>query len=128
MRAKAIFLAAVVSLGAVPAVAATVNVKGGEVFIDRGKGYTPVRGSTQGQAGDTVMALAGGAGEIVYSDGCRQPVDVGAVVTIGEASPCGAANLGYPDHTLILGGLVVAGGVAAAIALSGGDSDKPASK
>jgi len=116
------------SLGAVPAVAATVNVKGGELFIDRGKGYTPVRGSTNGNPGDTVMVLAGGRGEVVYSDGCRQSVDVGAVVTIGEASPCSAANVGYADHTLIIGGLVVAGGVAAAIALSGGDSDKPASK
>jgi len=129
MRSKAILLAIVASLGAVPAVAATVNVKGGEVFIDRGKGYTPVRGSTQGNPGDTVMVLVGGAGEIIYGDGCRQPVDVGSVVTIGQASPCSAANnVGYADHTLIIGGLVVAGGVAAAIALSGGDSDKPASK
>lgn len=127
MRSKAIFLAILASLGAVPALAATVHVKSGEVFIDRGKGYTPVKGSTNGSAGDTVMVLAGGAGEVVYSDGCRQPVDVGAVVTISEASPCGAANVGYADHTLIIGGLVVAGGVAAAIALSGSDSDKPAS-
>jgi hypothetical protein len=112
---------------ALPAAAASVVVKSGSAFIDRGSGYAAVRGSTNGNPGDTVMVLVGGAAEIVYEDGCRTPVDVGSVVTIGQASPCGAASGGYADHTLIIGGLVVAGGVAAAIALSGDDS-KPASQ
>jgi hypothetical protein len=113
--------------GAGPVWAATVNVKSGQVFIDRGKGYLRVTGPTDGQPGDTVMV--GSAGEIVYADGCRQPVEVGAVVSITDTSPCGATNAeGFADHTLIIGGLVVAGGVGAAIALSGGgDDDKPAS-
>jgi hypothetical protein len=100
--------------------AATVQVKSGEVFIDRGAGYKPVPGSAAAKAGDIVMVLAGGSGEIVYEDGCRQPVDVGAVVSVGETSPC-ALNSGSVDYTLVIGGVVVAGGVAAAIALSGSD-------
>ena len=111
------------------AYAATINVKSGPLYIDRGDGYKPVASSVQGKAGDTVMVTAGGSGEIVYDDGCRQPVEIGAVVVIGTASPCVGAETAPVDHTLIIGGLVVAGGVAAAIALSGGsDNDSPASK
>jgi hypothetical protein len=101
--------------------AATVQVKSGEVFIDRGSGYKSVPGSAAAKAGDVVMVLAGGSGEVVYDDGCRQAVDVGAVVTVGETSPCAALTTGSVDYTLVVGGVVVAGGVAAAIALSGSD-------
>jgi hypothetical protein len=129
MRFSCVAMAVFLSLAtALPAAAASVNVKSGSAFIDRGSGYTEVRGATNGNPGDSVMVLAGGSAEIVYGDGCRQPVDVGAVVTIGQASPCGAATGGYADHTLIIGGLVVAGGVAAAIALSGNDDSRPASQ
>lgn len=111
-----------------PVWAATVNVKSGQVFIDRGQGYLRVTGPTNGQPGDTVMVMAGSTGEIVYADGCRQPVEVGSVVSITETSPCSLTNAeGFADHTLIIGGLVVAGGVGAAIALSGSDDDRPAS-
>jgi hypothetical protein len=70
------------------------------------------------------MVMAGGSAEVIYSDGCRQAVDVGAVVVVGETSPCAALNpqTGAMDYTLVIGGVVVAGGVAAAVALSGGDS------
>jgi hypothetical protein len=103
---------------------ATVQPKVGDVFIDRGSGYTKVSGGAEAKAGDTVMVMAGSTAEIIYSDGCRQAVDVGAVVVVGETSPCAALNptTGGVDYTLVIGGVVVAGGVAAAIALSGGDS------
>jgi hypothetical protein len=42
-------------------------------------------------------------------------------VTVGETSPCAALTTGSVDYTLVVGGVVVAGGVAAAIALSGSD-------
>jgi hypothetical protein len=72
------------------------------------------------------MVMAGGSAEVIYSDGCRQSVGVGAVVVVAETSPCAALNpgteAGAVDYTLVIGGVVVAGGVAAAIAL-GGDDD-----
>jgi hypothetical protein len=101
--------------------AATVNAKSGQVFIDRGQGYVPVANSTQGKPGETVMVMAGGSGEIIYDDGCRQAVDVGSVVVIGETSPC-LANPAETDYTLVIGGVAVAAGVGLAIGLSGGDS------
>lgn len=127
MRRQAVIFSTLAIMAVVgTAQAATVNVKSGSVFIDRGDGYKPVTGSTVGSDGHVVMAMAGGSGEIVYDDGCRQAVEVGAVVVIGPASPCAAASPGGVDYTLVIGGLVVAGGVAAAIALSG--DDDPASK
>lgn len=111
-----------------PVGAATVSVVYGQVYIDRGTGYQVVMRATDGNPGDTVMVMVGGAGEIVYADGCRQPVEVGAVVAITETSPCGATNApAYVDTTLIVGGVLVAGSVGAAVALSGGGDDKPAS-
>ncbi len=115
----------------VPTHAAQVIPTEGSVVIDRGSGYAPVSAPTEGKTGDVVIALVGGSGEIVYSDGCRAKVEVGEVVTITETSPCALANNTTTapagiDTTLIIGGVAVAGGVAAAIALSG-DSDKPAS-
>lgn len=110
-----------------PAAAATVNYTGGEVFVDRGSGYMPLRNSMTVRPGDIVMAKVGGTADIVYEDGCRQAVDVGTIVTVGPSSPC-AANAPPSDTTVyVLGGLAVAAGVGVAIALSGDDDDKSAS-
>lgn len=125
---RAVFAVILSLAAALPAAAATVEVRSGDVFIDSGSGFSPVLEPTEVKTGDTVMAMVGGAAEIVYNDGCRQTVDVGSLVVIGEASPCsGTAESGPVNNTLLIGGLVVVGGVGAAIALSGGGSDKPAS-
>lgn len=128
---RAILIGVSAALFGATAHAAQVIPTAGSVFIDRGTGYTEVKAPTEGKNGDVVIALVGGSGEVVYSDGCRAKVEVGNVVTITEPSPCAALNntnstVGGVDTTLIIGGVAVAGGVAAAIALSGG-SDKPAS-
>jgi hypothetical protein len=108
---------------ALPAWAATLNYTGGEVFVDRGSGYTPIRNSMTVKPGDIVMAKAGGTADIIYDDGCRQAVELGTVITVGPSSPC-AAN-GPPGDTTVyvLGGLAVATGVGLAIALSGDDDN-----
>jgi hypothetical protein len=111
---------------ALPAAAATVTYTGGDVFVDRGSGYTAIRNSTSVKPGDVVMAKVGGTAEVVYEDGCRQAVDVGSVVAVGQTSPC-AANAPAGDTTFyVLAGLGVAAGVGLAIALSG-DDDQTAS-
>jgi hypothetical protein len=107
-----------------PAFAATVQVTSGEVFIDRGTGYRTVSGTATAKPGDTVMAKVGGTAVVIYDDGCRQQVDVGSVVTVSETSPCGGTGALYPDHTLLIGGLVVGGVVGLAIALSDDDDKK----
>ena len=111
------------SAATLPAVAATVQALNGQAFIDRGQGYSAVSGTTSAKPGDTVMVLAGGTAEILYEDGCRQTVELGALVVVGEASPCAAASIETTGGStyLVVGGLAVAGVVGAAIALSGGD-------
>ncbi|OYW55121.1 MAG: hypothetical protein B7Y80_10145 [Hyphomicrobium sp. 32-62-53] len=111
----------------VPSFAATVTPSG-QVFIDRGQGYQQISGPTEAKSGDVVMAMAGGNATITYENGCQQAVDVGAVGIVSEVPPCLADAPVSPgiDYTLVIGGVAVAGGVAAAIALSGGD-DKCAS-
>lgn len=131
MIKRAILIGTSAVLFGASAHAAKVIPTSGSVFIDRGTGYAEVKAPTDAKTGDVVIALVGGSGEVVYSDGCRAQVEVGNVVTITEPSPCAALNnsstaAGGVDTTLIIGGVAVAGGVAAAIALSGG-SDKPAS-
>jgi hypothetical protein len=69
----------------------TLRAIQGKVSITAG--YETVRGATNLNPGDTVMVQAGGSAQIVYPDGCVVPVEVGAVVAVGEASPC--VNLGW---------------------------------
>ena len=123
LRLAPYLLALIGVTGALPAWAATVNYTGGEVFVDRGSGFSPIRGSLAVTPGAVVMAKVGGTAEVVYDDGCRQAVDVGTVVTVGQVSPC-AANAPAGDTTVyIIGGLAVAAGVGLAIALSGDDDN-----
>ena len=80
--------------------------------------------------GDSVMAEPGGAAKVIYTDGCQVPVQVGGVVVIGPQSPCelrpkqgymGLENTtGFSTTHLVIGGLLIAGGIGAAVALSGG--------
>lgn len=124
---RLILLPFFIFLGSVASFAATV-VPSGDVYIDRGTGYQQVVGPTEAKAGDVVMAMAGGSASISYENGCLQSVDVGAVAIVSEIPPCVGEQATPPgvDYTLVIGGLAVAGGVAAAVALSG-DDDPPAS-
>jgi hypothetical protein len=111
--------------------AATLGAIQGNVLVNRGGGYKTVKGATNLTPGDIVMAQAGGSAQIVYPDGCVVPVEVGAVVTVGEASPC--LRLGWrelpdvPREFLIgVGGV---GAIAAAVIIwEGSDNEEPVSK
>ncbi len=111
---------------AVQASAATVQPTAGQVYVDRGQGYVPVSGPTTVKPGDVVMVTAGGSAQVIYKDACAQAVSVGSVVVVAAVPPCAANAPGGVDYTLIVGGVLVAGGIGAAIALSG-DDDKPIS-
>ena len=87
------------------------------------------------------MARDGGRAEVIYADGCRTRVEAGQSVSIAssgstkdagvELSPCAtdgglAGAGGIAPSTLLVGGVVVAAGVGAAVILSNNDS-KPSS-
>ena len=111
-----------------PAGAATLSGSG--LMIDTGSGYHNVSAPIDVAPGTSVIATPDGEGVIRYADGCEQRVRRGEVAIVLDASPC-EAGLIRPDtgmrigeYGLIIGGIVVGGGVIAAIALSGGDNDK----
>ena len=90
--------------------APTVESLSGTVRVNQGSGYSTVRGSSTVKAGDSVMADLRGSGKITYDDGCVVEVKPGAVVTIGDTSPCTRqAALPIKPGT----GLLVAAGAAA---------------
>ncbi len=128
-RLFALIGVASMTLASVAASAATLDSIQGEVLVNRGGGYEVVNGPTELKPGDSAMANPGGSAQVVYADGSVVPVQPGSVVTVGETAT--AAGGGLSTSTLVVGGLVVAGGVGLAVALSnkGSDSkdDKPAS-
>lgn len=130
-RLIALIGVASLTLASVAAEAATLDSIQGEVLVSHGGGYEVVNGPTELKPGDSVIANPGGSAQVVYPDGSSVLVQAGSVVTVGEpAATAGteaAAAGGLSTGTLVVGGLVVAGGVGLAVGLSGGGSDKPAS-
>jgi hypothetical protein len=126
---------------------ATLERVSGDVSINRGSGYLPVKGATSVKPGDTIMASPGARGEVVYDSSCRVPVEPGALHVVAAKSPCSRqaewsppSKLGgcslkgdssgcriepEPDRRyLLIGAAVVGAGVGAIILLT---DDKPSS-
>lgn len=114
-----------------PCDAATLQSVAGQVAINSGAGYKPASSGSQANVGDVVMARPGSRAQLVYADGCKVPVNPGAVVTVAAESPCAGAYAQAGPQCLpgdlrwecnavnyLLGGAVVAGGITAAILLS----------
>jgi hypothetical protein len=93
--------------------AATVDVLNGPVSLNQGNGFRSISSSASAAGGDLVMAGAGGQAEITYDDGCKQTVNSGETVSVGEVSPCKLGVLGDPMTVLVVGSL----GVAAVVGL-----------
>jgi hypothetical protein len=68
--------------------AATVTSEKGELLVNRGSGYKPVRQPTEAAAGDRVLARPSSSGRIEYPDGCVVKVSPGAIFTVVAKSPC----------------------------------------
>ena len=77
----------------VPAFAATVDAVKGKVLINRGDGFQQVTSGTKANAGDLLMANAGGSAKLVYPGGCQVSVIPGKVVSVGKKPPCTAPSL-----------------------------------
>lgn len=120
-------------LGAVQASAAVVYVNEGTASVSTGEGFRPIASGTEVGPGNKVIVSQGGSVTVVYSPSCQETVGSGQVVTVQPEIPCLQASnstgspasaasgaLGVPSSTLVIGGLVVAGGVGLAVGLSGG--------
>jgi hypothetical protein len=124
MRPVFAFVAAIMLVFTVElALAATVHVTGGQVFLSHGEGYRRLSGSAQARPGDRVVVNPGGSGQIVYSDGCKVEVKPGSVAIITNQSPCGGGtSVGTGgDSSMYAIGAVVVGGAVGAAALLGKD-------
>ena len=101
------------------ALAASVEVVQGQVSLNRGAGYTRISGLTKAKAGDMVMASPNGRARVAYGNGCILEVEPGTVVTVPPDASCNPSSAGIATRPhYIIGGLVIAGGVGAAILLS----------
>jgi len=119
-----------------------VTAEQGQVLLNTGQGYRLVQGSTNVNPGDMIVVNPGGVARITYDDGCVTEVRPPAVTAVSAQSPCqqqqkqGAAQgdpQGEPQGGIggistthvVLGTVLVGGGVAAWLLLSG--KHKPAS-
>lgn len=124
-------------LGAATAHAATLQGLQGVVLVDRGGGFSVVRGPTSLSVGDAVIANPGGSARIVYPDGCQVSVRPGDVVATMKKSPCNTNNSaqaapepedsssGFDTTTMVIGAAAIGIGVGAAVFLL--SDDDPAS-
>jgi hypothetical protein len=80
------------ALVASPSWAAMIEPGYGELTINQGQGFKPLTSRTSASIGDSVMVGAAGNAMIVYDDGCRVPVQPGAVATIAPLSPCASGS------------------------------------
>ncbi len=133
MLRTSISIAVIAALMASGAEAALLTNIQGAVMVNRGAGFSPAGNVAEVAPGDRVRAGQGSA-DIVYENGCSVKVGPGQMAVVLAAAPnCqgglkdGAAEeTGVSTGTLVIGGLVVAGGIGAGIALSQ-NNGKPAS-
>ena len=106
--------------------AATVDSIEGRILLNRGDGFQVLAAPTTANPGDSVMANAGGNAKLRYPDGCVIDIHPGAVVSVGEKSPCTAPYLGGLEGPVAQPGppwLLIGAGIAAVTfgALCGND-------
>ena len=102
--------------------AATLDTIVGKVLVNKGKGFRTVTSPTEISPGDSIMVKENSGADIVYENGTRVHVNPGAIATVSASPPpldLGLAGTGGIDTaTLIIGGAVIGGGIAAVIALT----------
>ena len=98
MKRTFVIVLSTVLLICCPAFAATVDAVKGKVLINRGDGFQQATTGTQANAGDLLMANAGGSATLVYPRGCQVSVIPGRVVSVGKQPPCTAQSLVGEDY------------------------------
>lgn len=101
-------------------------IEGGPVAVDSGSGYVRTTSPRNLQPGDRVRASATGQAEIVYDNGCIQPIGPNQTAQV-SAQPTCTADADFNNAAVVVGGVaLVAGGIAIVASSQGGD-DSPAS-
>ena len=119
-----------VVLFAIPAQAALLTEVNGVVFVNTGQGFKPVTGPTEVKPGDRIMVGKNGAAKIAYGLNCTTSLTQNQNVVVSNEVPCSAngAQPGADTTSLVVGGVIIAAGVAGGIALTrSNDKKKPAS-
>jgi hypothetical protein len=126
MFRKLVISGAILALTLSSAQAALLGDVSGAVSVSYGGGFKPVAGSVNVGPGDRVRTGDGSA-TITYPNGCTVRVGPHQVVAVLANPPvCNGAAI-YDDPTgAALGGLLIAGGIAGAIAASN-NNGQPAS-
>jgi hypothetical protein len=75
-----------------PSWAVMVEPGQGDLSINRGQGFMPVKSQMSAKVGDSVMVAPGGSATVVYDDGCKVTVQPGAVTSIAALSPCASGS------------------------------------
>jgi hypothetical protein len=68
--------------------AATLSPGQGDVLLNRGTGYKPVKETMEVSAGDQIMVKPKGEAHLTYPDGCTVLLRQGAVCIVTTKSPC----------------------------------------
>jgi hypothetical protein len=68
--------------------AATLSPGQGDVLVNRGTGYRPVKQTIEVSVGDQIMVKPKGEAHLTYPDGCTVLLRMGAVYTVTTNSPC----------------------------------------
>lgn len=128
MFQRVISAAVITILVSASAQAALLTGIEGSVSVNRGNGFQVVTVPTQVKPGDRVMVGQGSNAQIVYSDTCIARLPASNTVIVATKAPCelsapdAALHEGQRLGTVVVGGLVVAAGVGAAILLTRGAS------
>lgn len=91
-----------VLLGTMPAHAALLQNVTGNVVVNRGEGFEPVKGSVELVPGDQVVVGPGGTATLSYGGGCNVPVGVETVAAVAATAPCAAPKPGDPVGKQVL--------------------------
>lgn len=123
MKLKLLIGALVGALAGTSVQAAQLASVEGQVLVNTGSGFVAAKSGATLRAGDKIMSGSGASAVISYSSNCSTTVAPNSVVVVSSTIPCGGvmyqgADAGGVDPTLVIGGVVVAGGVAAAVILS----------
>jgi hypothetical protein len=98
--------------------AATIEPVQGQLSINQGQGFHPVNGRIDANVGDLVMVSPGGSATVSYPDGCKVPVQPGAVMTILPLSPCASGSY-VQDRNTMYGNLAFGAAAAGAAGFLG---------
>jgi hypothetical protein len=116
-----------IGLGATPALSATLQEVQGPVLVSSGGGFQRVGSGTPVGVGTRVMVRPGGSAVVVHSNGCREVVGPGEVVSVGSLCQTNQASDSSSLATFAVGAAAIGGGIALFASQTDNNNGRPAS-